>query len=665
MRLGIKSFSIGILVLLISIMYFLFARYYFQQQEAKAEIIVQSIQTDLSELSYILSRHVQKEPIRTARAILDRKAANNEYAEAIAIFDDNELLMTTDPSFSKTMSSSDLFIADYDSMYHILTKHKALRERVHYYERSQLKEYTLLFFIDQKSIERHFSKLRENFILLFVFIPLLILSVLGFIIHRIIAIPLEKLRQYAYYQSDVPKKCILKEFEYIRSSMVQTFARLDKEKKDLYTLARTDSLSGLANRNLLEERAEQVIEQCQRHNAEFALLFLDLDNFKAINDSLGHNVGDELLKNIAGTIKDTLRLNDVVSRIGGDEFIILLTDYADDIELIQIIDRIQTRLMQPWQIQTYPVRITSSIGISVYPKDGGNLLSLMKNADIAMYQAKDNGRSQHHFFTEELNQRTQELIALTNSMQEALQKDEYLLYYQPQNDAKTGEIIGAEALLRWIHPEKGMIPPVTFIPTAEENGFIIELGKWILESAIRQKKEWEDKGIDIKISINIAAKQIQQKDFVDTLKNLFEKYQINSSNITLEITEHIFLHNSGHLLKKFTAIKEMGPEISLDDFGTGYSSLSYLKTYPIDVLKIDKAFIDDCNSEDGAVFVETIIKMAQTLRLKVVAEGVELAEQLNYLKTMNCDFYQGYLCSKPVEAEAFENLYKQQTDGLR
>lgn len=660
MKLDIRKFSLGIFLFVITTIYTLFSIYYFQQRETTAKVIFDGLQNDVSELSYVLSKHIQKEPIQTARALLDRKAANNDYIRAIAVFDDRKLLVTTDPSFSKPFTSQELHIYHDDSNYHILTEHPAVEEKIHYYQRSKFKEYNLVVFTDREFILKRMSEQKKEFFLLFTIIPLAVLMLLWLVISKVISRPMEKLRQYAYYQSEIPHPFMLKELEYIRASMVQTFDRLEEERAELFKLARTDSLSGIANRNMLEERAEQIIEYSKRHNKEFALLFLDLDNFKSINDSLGHDIGDELLKNIAGVIKDVLRLNDVVARIGGDEFIILLTDYQDDIELVEIIDRIQTRLMQPWHIQTFPINITSSIGIAVYSKDGENLLTLMKNADIAMYQAKENGRSRYHFFTEELNRKTQELISLTNDMKEALLKDEYMLYYQPQNDVSSGKIIGAEALIRWNHPEKGMISPALFIPTAEENGFIVELGRWILEQAFSQKQKWEEKGMDLKLSINIAAKQIRHETFLEELKELLKKYRVNTSNITFEITEYIFLDNSGDLHKIFSAIKRLGILISLDDFGTGYSSLSYLKNYPIDNIKIDKAFIDDCDSEEGSIFVETIIKMAQTLRLKVVAEGVETGEQLAYLKTMHCDYFQGYFCSQPLEIRAFELLYSQE-----
>jgi len=660
MTFTIKQFTFSSLLFLILAMYTLFANYFFSQRDLTASVITTSIQNDISELAYVISKQIKKEPVFTVRALLDRKAANSDYINAIAIFDDNKLLVTTDPRFSQSPNVSEAYVSSRENAYSYLKNTKIIEEDIRYYVGHKLKTYRLLLLIDQDFIQKSFEKKKKKFIILFAIFPIFMVFLFWFSLRRFIISPMESLRQYAYYQSKVPSKLRIKELEYVRASMVQTFTRLEQERTELYKLARTDSLSGLANRNHLQERVEQIIAESKRSHKEFALLFLDLDHFKSVNDSLGHDVGDELLKKVAKSIENILRTNDIVARVGGDEFVIVLTRYKDEIELIDIINRIQVQLMKPWQVKTYPIHITSSIGITLYPKDGTDLLTLMKNADIAMYEAKEKGRRGYHFFTEELNNKTQEYIELTNEMHHALKNNEYELYYQPQNSVQTGEIIGAEALIRWSHPEQGMIAPFTFIPIAEHNGFILELGKWILENSIKQKKEWEDKGMDLKLSINVAAKQIQQDDFVTHLKLILETYQVNTSKVFLEITEYSFLHDSASVYNTFKEIKALGVQISLDDFGTGYSSLSYLKTFPIDVLKIDKAFLDDYDTSDGAVFIETIINMANTLRIEVVAEGVETYDQVEYLKSLRCQYYQGYVCSRPVTVDVFEMLYKEQ-----
>lgn len=652
----------SLIFFLLASMYIIFSHYYFTQRDITASVIVSRINNDLAELSYILSKHVKKEPISSARPLLDRKAANNKYLSAITIFENQQAVITTDHKYAQMPKLEDIYLAAAETDFSSLSDINAFKRNVPYYQGKYLKNYVLVFYVDKEYIMHNFTQAKRDFILFFVLIPIFFTTIIWLTIKKLIGKPLETLRQYAYYNSKIPTPFNVTEIEYIRASMVQTFNRLNQERLELYNLARTDSLSGLANRNHLQERVERIIDSSKRENKEFALLFLDLDHFKSVNDSLGHDVGDELLRSIAQAIQVTLRTNDVVARIGGDEFVIVLTDYKDELELYEIIERIQAQLMKPWLISTFPIEITSSIGITVYPKDGNDLLSLMKHADIAMYEAKARGRNGYHFFTEELNIKTQQYIELTNTMRDALKNDQYELYYQPQNDVKTGKIIGAEALVRWKNSDGDYTPPNVFIPIAEHSDFIIELGKWILETAIKQLESWQDKKFELKLAINVAAKQIQHEEFVPYLKHLLTTYEVKAANINLEITEYVFLHDNEEIHKTFSAIKALGVHISLDDFGTGYSSLSYLKTFPIDLLKIDKAFLDDYDTEEGAIFIATIVNMAQTLKLGVVAEGVETLKQINYLQSLNCNFYQGYVCSQPVEIEAFDKLFCEQSE---
>lgn len=303
------------------------------------------------------------------------------------------------------------------------------------------------------------------------------------------------------------------------------------------------------------------------------------------------------------------------------------------------------------------INISCSVGIAIFPRDGDNTITLMKNSDIAMYEAKKLGRNQYHFFTKELNTKVQSIISLSENLKTALENNEYELYYQPKVDIKTSKILSVEALIRWNSKTKGLISPDVFIPLAEENGFINNLGEWIIDEALKQYVKWKAKGIDLIISINISAKQICQKDFTKKLITKIDKLEIPHNKIDLEITESMFLENNKQTNKNLDEIKNKGISISLDDFGTGYSSLSYLKKLPIDYLKIDKAFLDDYDTKEGAIFLETIVKLAQTLNIKIIAEGVEDENQLHYLKNISCDQYQGYYFSKPLKSSDFEKLY--------
>ncbi|MDP3267315.1 MAG: EAL domain-containing protein [Sulfuricurvum sp.] len=619
--------------------------------------MLKTLNSSLSETSYQLSKNLKtKEDITISRPILDRIAANQSFINAIVVVDGNKVLLSTDPHYRSEFICAE----DSSSMsaYQTLTKKKSIEQEIRFYNGSNLETLTLIYVLNQNEIKTYFIKNQKEFLIYFGLLPIFLLFVMFILLRRFISIPLEKLRQFAYYQSEIPKVYKIRELESIRYSMVQTFSRLEAEKNELYLIARTDALSGLANRNSLEEYLQKLIASSLRENREFAFLFLDIDHFKSINDSLGHNVGDELLKNVASVIQKVVRPNDIVARIGGDEFVIILQNYDTYLELSAIIERIQKQLMRPWLIQNHPIHISSSVGIALYPDDGTDIVTLMKHSDIAMYQAKKNGRSRYQFFTQELNHSIQHLIQLDKEMRWALEHSEYELYYQPKIDLKSGKIVGAEALIRWISPEKGIIAPDTFIPLAEENGFIVKLGDWIIDEALNQHLKWKEKGIDIIISINISTKQLLEIGFVNKLIEKIESKKVDPAKIDIEITEYMFIEANKESHDILNAISDYGISISLDDFGTGYSSLSYLKKFPIDYLKIDKTFLDDYNTEDGAVFIETIVKMGQVLKIKVVAEGVEEEDQVHFLKEIGCDQYQGYYCSKPLKVTEFEIKYQ-------
>ncbi|QCU89874.1 EAL domain-containing protein [Thiomicrorhabdus sediminis] len=655
---SIKHFMIINLLTILVILYAIFADYYQEQKSHTAEVILGSLKDDMSEISYLLSKQiVDKKMVRTTRSLLDRAVSNNDFIKAIMILDDQKVLLTTDPRYRKVPDKKNVFLDPDLSAENILLDHVGFEGTIRFYKGKDLQKLTLVFLFDHQEAAAFLNQNSLKFLLYFGLLPGLIILVMWLLMIRYIIKPLERLRQYAYYQSETPSVFNLKELEYIRSSMAQTFSRLDSEQKELFNLARTDSLSGLANRHALNENLKCLIADAARKNYEFAYLFLDLDNFKAVNDALGHNVGDELLQQVAGVISEVLRTNDFVARVGGDEFVIVLHDYESLSEISNILERIQSRLNVPWIIQGHPIKITSSIGIALYPKDAQDMIGLMKSSDIAMYEAKKRGRNQHYFYTEELNVTVQKNIALDKAMRQALEDHEYHLYYQPKVNLLNGDIIGLEALIRWFSPTKGMIMPDQFIPLAEENGFILELGKWVLQEAFRQQKIWQQQGMDLHVSVNVATKQLLDNQFESLLEHLVKETGVDPNKIHLEITEYLFMDQNDKNLNLMKRLRSKGFSISLDDFGTGYSSLSYLKTFPISELKIDKAFVRDYNTPDGAVFLETIVKMGQTLKLQVIAEGVETEAQARYLKKIGCECYQGYLCSKPLPVKELDTFY--------
>jgi diguanylate cyclase len=387
-------------------------------------------------------------------------------------------------------------------------------------------------------------------------------------------------------------------------------------------------------------------------------LYLDLDHFKHINDSLGHAVGDRLLRSVARRLLACVRSSDTVSRQGGDEFVIVLSDLTQADQATITADKVLTSIRECHRIDEHELHITASIGIVTYPEDGSSVVTLMKNADCAMYKAKDGGRDGYQFFTAEMNERALERQSIQSSLRRALERSELVLHYQPKLSLETGAVVGVEALVRWSHPERGLVPPAQFIPIAEECGLIVPLGRWVLRQACRQAKSWIDAGLPpTRMAINISAVELRAKDFVTTVRDVLTETGLDPDCLELELTETFLMQDSKATAVVLQAIKALGVHLTLDDFGTGYSSLSYLKRFPIDTLKIDQSFVRDLTTDlDDASIVRAVIGMGKSLNMRVVAEGVETSEQLAFLKEQICPEGQGYFFSRPIEAEALGEL---------
>ncbi len=456
---------------------------------------------------------------------------------------------------------------------------------------------------------------------------------------------------------------------FIAGTFQDITSRKEAENK-IASLAYFDGLTGLPNRQLFLDTLEDNLELAKRHNRIFALLFIDLDNFKRINDTLGHTVGDQLLESISFRLKQSLRRSDRLSRagreykehnlarLGGDEFVILLTDIERNRDIATVSQRIIDNVSKPLTLKENEVLVTPSIGIAVYPNDGEDAETLLQNADIAMYNAKTGGRNNYQFYASQMNEKAAERLQLEEHLRKAIERNELEVYYQPQLDLHDDKIIAVEALLRWFSPKLGMVSPVRFIPVAEETGLIMELGKWVIHQACRQITKWHNEGIEnIKISINLSGIQFMQNDLVEQLENIFDYYETPTHLIELELTESVIMDNSNNTIETLQKIKNLGCSLAIDDFGTGYSSLSYLKQFPLDALKIDKSFIKDIRSDPNDVaIIQAIIVMAHALDLKVIAEGVESSSQSEFLLQNECDIIQGYLLSKPISAEEITTL---------
>jgi diguanylate cyclase (GGDEF)-like protein/PAS domain S-box-containing protein len=426
-------------------------------------------------------------------------------------------------------------------------------------------------------------------------------------------------------------------------------------------LADHDQLTGLPNRRLLIDRFNQVLARARRYNSLAAFLFLDLDRFKTINDSLGHAIGDELLKAVAGRLKKCIRSADTVARIGGDEFTIVVQDIKSVGDITKLVEKIFSLFDLPFGLQGNELFVTTSMGISIYPNDGEDANTLIKNADIAMYKAKNQGRNNYKLYTPAMNQRAMERLKLENKLRRATEREEFILHYQPQVEVKTGKIVGMEALVRWIDPEKGIISPADFIPLAEETGLIVPIGEWVLQAACKQQVIWREKGLNnVKVAVNISIRQFQQPEFLNILTNTLKKTGIEPSHLELELTESIIMDDVEKTIDLLREIISMGIKLAIDDFGTGYSSMEYLKKMPLSCLKIAMPFVHDiCVNKDDKAISIAIIKLAHSLGLNVIAEGVEDKKQYELLESLQCDIIQGYLVSKPQPVNEIEGFLKE------
>src|SRR5215831_1020727 len=417
-----------------------------------------------------------------------------------------------------------------------------------------------------------------------------------------------------------------------------------------------DALTKLPNRLLLEDRVQQAVDECRAEGERCAVLFVDLDRFKMLNDSLGHFAGDTVLRAVAERLRESLRLEDTVARLGGDEFVVLLKRVARPTDAAEVARKIMESVSRPFIVDDQELRIGSSIGVAVFPDHGDNPARLVANADAAMYHVKKTGRANVAYFTPEMGTFFPQRLALESELRAALEKDQLVLHYQPKVDMADGRIVGMEALVRWQHPKRGLVLPSEFVPFAEETGLVVPLGNWVLRAACRQAREWQRRGAEVPVAVNISGVQFQQRgELVESVARALDAAGLPARLLELEITESVVMHNAPEARVMLEHLHQMGVGLSIDDFGTGYSSLNYLKRFPIDKLKIDQSFIRDLSVDsDDAAIVQAIIALAHGLRLRVVAEGVERADQYDYLRALGNDEYQGFLYSRPLAAHEIE-----------
>jgi diguanylate cyclase (GGDEF)-like protein/PAS domain S-box-containing protein len=424
-----------------------------------------------------------------------------------------------------------------------------------------------------------------------------------------------------------------------------------------------DALTGLPNRNLLQDRLQQAMLNAQRHGDIAAVAFIDLDQFKFINDSLGHEVGDELLKTVGTRLRSCMRAHDTVARLGGDEFVVVLSGYQSSEAISDTMRRLVAVVSEPWDADGLTLHVTCSVGIAVYPNDAQDAQTLLRHADSAMYKAKELGRNNFQYFSADMNLNATERLDMLNSLRRAVANNEFLLHFQPKVRLASDQVVGAEALLRWEHPVRGMVSPADFIPLAEESGVIVDIGAWVLRAACAQCLAWQQAGYPaLPISVNLSPKQLARDDLVDVVADTLRDTGLAPGCLELEITESSVMRDVDKSLATLLRLKELGVKISIDDFGTGYSSLNYLKRFPVDTLKIDRSFVSDiATNADDAAIVKAVISLAHILNLSVVAEGVECEEQHRFLMENGCDEVQGYHFGRPMPPHEFSRLLQRTT----
>lgn len=648
----IKNFLILVNLFVMTVFLGMFYYIYVQQKKELVKVISNDIFQTLNNVSYSFSKVMNNNSdYMILKPILDRKSTSDFFDGFIlATSDDRVLFKSGDMSLKIPQPDKIQYNLNKIGLNTLLHK-KAYVITIKYYNNNKFKTLKLYLFPSKDYLEKVFTYLKIKYIVLFVLVLIFFVFVLRSVYKLVIVNPLLKLKQYADKRTTKPEKFLIYEFNDIKETLAETFNALNEYIEKLKISAITDPLTRLKNRNYLNKYLIKLINE----NQKFALVFIDIDNFKDINDFFGHSVGDEIIIEISAILAKHIKNGEIVARIGGDEFVIVFQEYKNNEELLKRLNLLLDSLNRTWTIHNQTISTTVSMGVAEFPKTAKSVEELLKFADIALYEAKNRGKNKYVIFDEKLKQDVNKEIEIKTTMNKALENNEFELFYQGKFDINE-KIIGCEALIRWNRNGK-VISPADFIPIAEKSGFIIKLGNWVMQEVVKTQKEWENTPLkNLRISFNVSPVQFRSDSFLNDLKKCFK--DTNRKLFEMEITESVFIQEREKAKKIIEEIRRYGLKISLDDFGTGYSSLSFLREFEIDVLKVDKSFVDEIYSEEGKIYVQTILNMAENLHLETIAEGVETRKQFEILKSLGCEYYQGYYFAKPLPKDEFEKFAK-------
>jgi len=656
MKLSLRQFvyllNMFIIVFATIFIYFIYA----QQKENLVKVIASQIKSTMIQSGYVFSKilNSDNEPY-ILKPFLDRKVATTDVIKGFLLSDGEKVLVKSGNVQEALPPEKRVCKNIYEIDEKALQKCTYFKKSFSFYTGGKKVVYHLYLVVNETYLSKMLTGLKMKFLLIWIVIIALIFVFLELLIKKMLIKPMDYLRKFANKNVKEKKHLLIKEFEDVQTTLDETFRELDNQISYLYDISITDPLTGLGNRKFLYEYLYKKLHDSPSH---FAVVLLDLDNFKDINEYYGHNVGDEVLIKVAKILKDNISEKDVAVRIGGDEFVLIIEDFEDEKDLKNKLNKILNDLNKTWFKRGENIISTVSMGVSLYPENGKDIDELLKNADIALYEAKKRGKNKIINFNDDLKYKINKMILLKNKLKKALDENEFEMYYQPKVD-RDAKVVGCEALIRWFSDE-GVISPAEFIPVAERSGFIMQLGEWITFDVLKTRKKWDLQEClkNITIAFNVSVEQMRTETFLHYFIELLHKTGCQINKLEVEITESVFVENKQIAKNIINQFHTLGLKVSLDDFGTGYSSLSFLQEFDVDVLKIDKSFVDNVLDQTGKIYIKTMVDMAKNLGLETVAEGVETREQFNVLRELGVDYFQGYYFSKPLPEKEFVDYVK-------